>query len=440
MKYELVRFGDFFELSKGFSYSGRNLVDESSTGFITLNSFIPGGGYKPQSEKPIGGEIPLRFYLDDGDVCVAITEQDEGLLASPIIVSVPKGGFSKLVYSHHVAKLFEKKPGLNKEFVYRVFCIPAFRARAAYGNSGSTVQDLPFDALYEQVVPMPPLDVQRQVCRIARAFDEKIEVNREIQNLLELFASELFKSWFIAFDPVRAKMAGEAPVGMDAETAALFSTSIREANEGSIPADWEWGSVGTIADVIDCLHSKKPSLIDQGKPFLQLNTIADDGILRYELAACVSDEDYSKWTSRIEVSGGDCVVTNVGRVGAVSQIPHHFKAAIGRNMTAVRPREKDETASFLFSALTSDFMRREIEANTDSGTILDALNVKNIPLLRIPIPPRALIRKFEEVVSPMIRLRHELHRENVALSSTRDALLPRLISGELEIPEEMLAA
>ena len=134
------------------------------------------------------------------------------------------------------------------------------------------------------------------------------------------------------------------------------------------------------------------------------------------------------------------MVTNVGRVGAVSQIPHHFKAAIGRNMTAVRPRESGETSSFLFTALTSDFMRREIEANTDSGTILDALNVKNIPLLKIPLPPRALIKKFEEVAGPMIRLRHELHRENVTLSSTRDALLPRLISGELEIPEEMLAA
>lgn len=332
----------------------------------------------------------------------------------------------------------------NPELVDPVFLFYALRlseptiVSMASGSTGQT--ELSRFALGALEIPKLEKSAQKFIASTFASIDAKISVNEALAQTLENIAQALFKSWFIDFDPVKAKMAGDAPVGMDAETAALFSTSIRESPEGSIPVDWEWGSVGKIADVVDCLHSKKPALIDEGKPFLQLNTIADDGILRYELAACVSDEDYSKWTSRIEVSSGDCVVTNVGRVGAVSQIPHHFKAAIGRNITAVRPREKGETTSLLFAALTSDFMRREIEANTDSGTILDALNVKNIPSLKIPMPPTALIKKFEEIAGPMIRLRHELHRENVTLSSTRDALLPRLISGELEIPDEMLAA
>lgn len=329
---------------------------------------------------------------------------------------------------------------LNPTFLFYWLNSSHGREKVLGAAIGSTQAALTISALGKLEVLLPSLEQQSGVVQMLALIDQKIELNKESSKILGAICQSLFKSWFIDFDPVKAKMAGEAPVGMDAETAALFSSSIREAPEGSIPLDWDWGSVGKIADVVDCLHSKKPALIDEGKPFLQLNTIADDGVLRYELAACVSDEDYSRWTSRIEVSGGDCVVTNVGRVGAVSQIPHHFKAAIGRNMTAVRPRESGETSSFLFTALTSDFMRREIEANTDSGTILDALNVKNIPLLKIPLPPRALIKKFEEVAGPMIRLRHELHRENVTLSSTRDALLPRLISGELEIPEEMLAA
>lgn len=282
--------------------------------------------------------------------------------------------------------------------------------------------------------------MRKMIGSILRSLDAKIEINNSISKSLEMIAQTVFKSWFIDFDPVKAKMAGDKPVGMDDETATLFPDSMVESELGPIPKGWMWKTIGDIALVIDCLHSKKPELLQEGFPYLQLDTISNSGVLRYENAGLISKEDYEKWTSRIEVRGGDCLITNVGRVGAVSQVPNHFKAAIGRNITAIRPISSELHQSFLIVALLSDFMKREILRNTDSGTILDALNVKNIPRLKVPGPSSELLLKFAMICDPIQGQIQELHKMNVNLARIRDSLLPRLISGILRIPDEMLAS
>jgi type I restriction enzyme S subunit len=272
------------------------------------------------------------------------------------------------------------------------------------------------------------------------ALDAKIVANNLLSKTLEVIAQTIFQSWFVDFDPVKAKMAGEKPAGMDASTAALFPDSMQESELGLIPHGWSWINIGEIANVIDCLHSKKPDLLEEGFPYLQLDTISDSGVLRFENAGLISKEDYDKWTSRIEVQGGDCLITNVGRVGAVSQVPDHFKAAIGRNITAIRPKDSRLHRSFLIVALLSEFMKKEIKRNTDSGTILEALNVKNIPKLIIPGSSNSVLQEFAKLCDPIQMQLHELHEMNYNLRKIRDSLLPRLISGALQIPDEMLAS
>jgi type I restriction enzyme S subunit len=152
---------------------------------------------------------------------------------------------------------------------------------------------------------------------------------------------------------------------------------------------------------VDCLHSKKPNLQNTGKPYVQLRCIRDDGSFDLSQLDFINDEDYEFWTSRIEVRGGDCIITNVGRVGAVAQIPQGFRGAIGRNITAIRPKHPDFMESFLAELLLSDFMKQEIRANTDSGTVLDALNVRSISNLKLILPPEPLLRIFEQLIRPL---------------------------------------
>ena len=330
------------------------------------------------------------------------------------------------------------KKGYVPEFLF--YLLKASKAEIETHASGGTFAEISAKAFSDVALPFPPEIYQSKVAEILLGLDKKIQANKQISKTLEDIAQTIFKSWFIDFDPVKAKMAGEKPVGMNAATAALFPDSMEDSELGLIPKGWTWGAIGDIAEVIDCLHSKKPLLLEEGFPYLQLDTISDSGVLQYDKAGKISDEDYQKWTARIEVADGDCLITNVGRVGAVSQVSGHFRAAIGRNITAIRPIKKEAYKTFLIAALTSDFMGKEITRNTDSGTILEALNVRSIPKLRIPNAGDELLTSYEIVCGPMWNQMHELYRQNVTLAILRDSLLPRLISGELLIPAEMLAS
>ena len=191
--------------------------------------------------------------------------------------------------------------------------------------------------------------------------------------------------------------------------------------------------LGDVADVIDCLHSKKPDRRDVGRPLLHLGNIRDDGLLDMSDAYLIDDRDYEIWTSRVEARPGDCVITNVGRVGAVAQIPSGVSAALGRNMTAVRCRRNFPYPTFVLEALRSEAMRAEIERKTDAGTILSALNVRNIPRLQLPAFDRDRIEQYERVARPLRARMETALAENHALRKTRDALLPRLLSGSSSV-------
>ena len=139
--------------------------------------------------------------------------------------------------------------------------------------------------------------------------------------------------------------------------------------------------------------------------------------------------------TEVEASPGDCVITNVGRVGAVAQIPAGVTAALGRNMTGIRCKNQYPFPTYLVQALTSDTMREEIELRKDSGTILDALNVRNIPKLRVVLPGDAVLKQFERLCRPFRSRMEQNQQESSTLAALRDTLLPKLISGELRIPD-----
>lgn len=282
-------------------------------------------------------------------------------------------------------------------------------------------------------VDIPSLVVQKKIVSLLGCLDDKIMLLQKTNQTLEAIAQVIFKSWFVDFDPVHAKQQGVECAGIDKATADLFPNSFVESELGLIPKEWRLGNIGEIANVIDCLHSKKPDLLEAGYIYLQLNNIKDDGTLDTKKLSYISEQDYKKWTSRIEVKEGDCIITNVGRVGAVCQIPNNFKGAIGRNITAIRLKAAYPYPTFLIHLLLSPVIKKEIKNKTDSGTILDALNVKSIPLLTFIIPKNNILDRFEAVTRPL-RFKVELNNNNIEeLSNLRDSLLPRLMSGKLDL-------
>jgi type I restriction enzyme S subunit len=344
-------------------------------------------------------------------------------------------GNVRVALAQRVVTLRGKAGLLDNTFLRYLLQTDEVQSQLAARATGTTVLGIKQSELRKVEISLPPIDLQRSSASLLASLDDRIALLHETNATLEAIAQALFKSWFVDFDPVRDKSQGLAPAGMDEATAALFPDRLADSDVGPIPEGWAQVDIGRIAEVIDCLHSKKPELLASGKPFLQLSNIRDDGLLDTSKLAYVSDADYAKWVSRIEVTGGDCVITNVGRVGAVSQIPAGYKAAMGRNMTAVRLRADWPYSTYLIQLLLSDFMRSEIRSKTDVGTILDALNVRSIPRLRCVVGSHGVMRAFESACRPIqVSMELNLDRAN-ALAEARDTLLPRLISGQLRLPE-----
>lgn len=332
------------------------------------------------------------------------------------------------------------KKGIEQRYLFYWMASQQFIDDTTRASEGTKMPRAKWDFAARLERYIPPLPEQHAIAHVLGTLDDKIELNRKMNATLEAMAQVTFKSWFVDFDPVRAKVEGEEPVGMDAETAALFPDAFEEVDGREVPKGWSMGTVGQIADIIDCLHAKKPERRDSGRPFLQLWNIRDDGLIDMTNTYHILEEDYLKWISRIEASAGDCVITNVGRVGAVSQIPEGLKAALGRNMTAIRCKSDFNYPTFLIELLLSDFMRKEIAAKTDDGTILSALNVRNIPKLKVIIPPIVTVDRFESIARPIRKKMEENLKQSRTLTALRDTLLPKLISGEIRVPDAMLEA
>ncbi len=417
--------GDLCDQERGITY-----------GIVKVGDFIPGGipvirggdirngrivfdGNKRVTEAVSlefrrtilrGGELLVNLIAEPGHTAIVPPEL-AGANVSRDVGVIPLGDS----VDHRYVDYFLKSPVAVQWLTARL--------------QGSVTQKINLGVLRELPIPLPPLAEQERIAAALGALDDKIDLSRRMSQTLELTARALFKSWFIDFDPVRAKSEGRDP-GLASQVANLFPSSFEDSELGEIPTGWRVAKIGSIADVIDCSHAKKPERRENGRPLLQLDNIRQDGVLDMADEYFISDSDYRAWTARIEASPGDCVITNVGRVGAVAQVPNGVRAALGRNMTAVRCRSDKPWPTFLIEALRSDSMRDEIVQRTDAGTILDALNVRSIPRLRVVEPSAPVLSRFEAAARPIRSKMELIEHEGRDLKGLRDAMLPSLLAGE----------
>jgi type I restriction enzyme S subunit len=434
MKFELVKFRDYFSLQKGISYTSANLVEESDTGLLTINAFVAGGGYKPLSEKPFEGEIKADFTLSDGDVLVAMTEQDAGLLASPLVVKIDHTDFNNLTFSLDVAKVESTNGEIVPEFLYNVLRIPAFRIRAAYGDTGSTVQRLPYEALGDCLIPKPSLSVQRSIVRFMDDIDEKIYVNDQLANSLEEIAKVMFKSWFIDFDPVVAKANLEKPLGLDESTADLFPSTFDVVEGTQLPSGFSYERIDVLADVLlGGTPSKKRSDFWDGEiPWINSGEINKFRIL--EPTRTITSDGLNRSSCKILRPGTTVLAITGATLGQVSRT--EISTTANQSVIGISPKSND------FDEYIYLWVKTNIDEITSKATggAQQHINRNDVCEHRIPIPPANLLSAFHQLVSPLFEEIAVLCFESKTLAAAREALLPKLISGELEIPEILLGA
>ena len=296
------------------------------------------------------------------------------------------------------------------------------------GTSGR--QRVPTDSLDHLIVPIPPLSEQRAIAHILGTLDDKIELNRRMNETLEEMARALFKSWFVDFDPVRAKMErrwcrGESLPGMPAELYDLFPDGMVDSELGEIPSGWEVRALGDVA--MESRVSVKPSEIEIGTPLIALEHMPRRCIALSDWG--VADEVGS---NKFRFERGDILYGKLR--------PYFHKVGIApldgvcsTDIVIVAPAA-DCWFGFVLGHISSTAFV-EYTDTTSTGTRMPRTKWSDMARYTVALPGRELAEAFTFQIQPWTdRIVSGIH-ESRALAARRDMLLPRLISGKLQVTQ-----
>jgi type I restriction enzyme S subunit len=282
-------------------------------------------------------------------------------------------------------------------------------------STGSTVLHINVaDVRNFKLNELPTLEIQCAIGEILSEIEEKIKVNQRIASTLEQIAQTIFKSWFVDFDPVHAKARGEQPVGMSAETAALFPDSFEDSELGPIPTGWKCLTLG------DMVQPKKGKTITKAKTREGHVPVVAGGL----------GPAYFHDTSNVNPP-----VVTISASGTAGFVRLYTQPIWASDCTYIS-REQSDVVLFWLQFLK--FNQARIY-DMQQGGAQPHVYASDLMRLDICVPEEvSLLDGFEALIQPMFELIAVNERESETLAKLRDSLLPRLISGELEIPVELL--
>lgn len=293
---------------------------------------------------------------------------------------------------------------------------------------------LPTDRLAELPIWLPSIHEQAAIAAVLGALDDKIELNRRMNETLEEMARALFKSWFVDFDPVHAKAAGKKPYGMDEATAALFPNGFSSGRSelGTLPQGWGITSVSRQSEAVYDGPHATPAPADKGPVFLGIRNLKPLGLDLAELRR-ISEDDWPRWTKRVVPREGDIVFSYEATLGYFALIPPGLRCCLGRRLALVRPFSKPANGHYLLHYFTSDPFQTYLQRHLSVGATVDRILLADFPSYPVLDPGNQLIHAFEEQASTMWQTLHARARDSEVLAQFRDTLLPKLLSGELRI-------
>lgn len=313
-------------------------------------------------------------------------------------------------------------------------------------GTGSTVSNLRIPILENLRIPCTTLAQQQAIACILGALDDKIELNRRMNRTLEEMARALFRSWFIDFDPVRAKAAGQHPPGLKSEIAALFPDSFEDSELGEIPKGWRVTTFSELTTLIT--KGTTPTQGDVNRApetdvkinYVRVNCIEEDGLILADKLTSIPESVHAGVLKRSILKCGDILYTIAGTIGRIALTEDWILPANTNQAVAIIRPNPSMPPGFLILTMRQDAFRQElhnnivhaVQANLSLGMLSKAQAV--VPLL--PTLPR-LFAPVEAIQSKIINNR----TQSRSLAALRDTLLPKLISGELRVSDaERIAA
>jgi len=436
--WQSVALGDVVKIKHGWPFKSELFSDELAGQPIVVNigNFEYTGGFRFESTtlREYRGEYPKEYELAPQDVLLVMTCQTPGGEILGIPGRIPA---DQRIYLHNqrMGKVVVTRPDfVLLDFLYWVFLWKDFNQELVSTASGTKILHTSPGRIEAFKFDLPPLKEQEKIARILGALDDKIELNRRMNRTLEAMAAALFKSWFVDFDPVTRNAVGadgRPPLpGMNAETAALFPSAFQDSEIGPIPEGW---MISTIGDMVTAVGGSTPSTTNpiywEGGTLAwatpkDLANLSDPVLLKTE--RCITEAGLTQSRSGM-LPPGTVLMSSRAPVGylAITEIP----VAINQGFIAMKC-DKGVPNHYIFCWLHENMDTIIAHANGTTFLEISKANFRPIPAL---LPPEPIRECFAKMVDKWHAQTVINVQQSHTLARIRDALLPKLLSGEIRV-------
>jgi type I restriction enzyme, S subunit len=331
-------------------------------------------------------------------------------------------GNERVALAQRVVTLRGKAGLLDNAYLRYLLQTEEMQSQLAARATGTTVLGIKQSELRKVLVQLPPIEMQRSAASLLASLDDRIALLRETNAILETIAQALFKSWFVDFNPVRAKQQGLSPVGMDDATAALFPDSLEESALGLVPKGWKVCALDEIATYLNGLALQKfPPSDDSWLPVIKIAQLRKGDSVGADRAGRHLKPEYVIQNGDVLFSWSGSLEVEVwcGGEGALNQ--HLFKVT-----SKAFPK-------WFYLRWTRHHLSHFRQIAVSKATTMGHIQRAHLSEAKVLVPPDALRGAMDDCFGPLLARSVENELQAQTLATLRDTLLPRLISGQIRL-------
>ena len=419
--------GDYFTLQRGTTYKSR-LLGQPGPVLLGLASIQRNGGFRTDSLRTYGGDSPDKLLVHPGDLYVSLKDVTQSADLLGAVARLPRDHPPGRL-TQDTVKLQPRDVRVPLDYLHWLLRTPQYRSYCRSHATGTTNLGLARDDFLAFPAP-EPTPTQESIVKALDALDDKIELNRRMNETLLAMARALFKSWFVDFDPVRAKMEGRDP-GLPKHIADIFPPRLVDSELGGIPEGWE---VKAFADTVEIIGGGTPKTSvaeywDGDIPwFSVVDAPAGSEVWVIDTEKKVTNAGVENSSTRI-LPVGTTILSARGTVGRIALVGTPM--AMNQSCYGLRGRS-GPNGFFTYFSTRQLVSRLQQHAH---GSVFDTITRETLKRVPLVMPTGELIEAFEMSVDPHLeRIRTTLMASRT-LTKLRDTLLPKLISGELRVKD-----
>ena len=438
------KLGDLAEIKHGFAFPGKHIVSQETDRILmTPGHFALGGGFRHNHKKYFdSSDYRDGYELESGDLVVTMTDLSKTGDTLGYSAVVPQIKDKILLHNQRIGKVILKSAELDKNFCHYLLRSKRYRQHVLETCSGSTVKHTSPTKILDYEFDLPLISDQKTIAHILGTLDDKIELNQKMNQTLEEIAKAIFKSWFVDFDPVRAKAEGRS-TGLPPEISDLFPDELVDSEIGEIPSGWAVTPLSECAIEIESGRRPKGGIdksLRQGIPSVGAESIAPAGEFDYSKVKYVT-ADFAEKMKKGRVQNFDVAlykdggkpgqfIPRVGIYGNGFPFEHFY---VNEHVFLLRSEQLGQP--FLYRLISSRAFLDQLIAKGSAKAAQPGLNQTEVVESTFVRPSRDALAAFNDKTRPLLKRQFLLGKENEVLSELRDTLLPKLISGELRIPD-----